>query len=60
MLAVFFEVGLDLAAAGGELPEHVAADAGDIGDAVADRSPLDPEAAGQLPPQLRLVEVPDR
>ena len=59
-LAVLLEVGLDLLAAGRELPQHRLGDAGDIGDAVPDRAPLDAEAAGQLLAQVRLVEVPDR
>ena len=59
-LAVLLEVGLDLLAAGRELPQHRPGDAGDVGDAVADRAPLDAEPAGELPAEVRLVEVPDR
>ncbi len=60
VLAVLVEVRLDLPAAGRELPEHRSGDAGDVGDAVADRPPLDTETAGQLPAQVGFVEVPDR
>lgn len=53
------QVGLDLRPALGEGPQQGAGHGRDVGDAVAHRSPLHPEAAGQLGPQLGLVEVPD-
>ena len=60
VLAVLVEVGFDLPPAGRELPDHRPGDPVDVGDAVPDRSPLDAEPAGELPPQVRLVEVADR
>ena len=60
MLTVLVEVGLDLPTPGRELPEHGPGDARDVGDPVADRAPLHPEALGQLPPEMRFVQVPDR
>ena len=48
----------DLGPPNGEGVEHRLGDPDEIRDAVADRSPLDPEAPGQLDAQLRLVEIP--
>ena len=56
---VLGEVGFDLGAAGGEGVDEWAGDAGDVGEAVLDRVPLDAEAAGELVAQLGVVEVPD-
>ena len=59
VLAVLVQVGLDLPAPGRELPQHRPRNAGDVGDAVAYRPPLDTEALGELPAQVGFVEVPD-
>ena len=49
--------GEDLRAPGREGAEVVGIEALDLGDAVGDLLPADAEPAGQLPPQVRLVDV---
>src|SRR5690606_8266992 len=49
----------DLAAPLGEVVDGPLGDAGEVGDAVARRLPGDAEAAGELGPQVDLVEEPD-
>jgi hypothetical protein len=46
-----------LRAAGGEGPQVLVGEARDLGDALAGRLPLDPEAAGQLMAKVGLVDV---
>ncbi len=53
------ELSLDLGPPLREGADDVAGDCGDVGDAVAHRSPLDAEASGQLRPECRLVEMAD-
>ena len=58
--AAALQLGLDLRAPPAERPQHVRRHAGDVGDAVAHRRPLDAEPLGQLRAQPRLVEVAGR
>lgn len=57
VLAVLIKVCFDLTAAGRELPQHRPVDAIDVGDAVPDSSPLDPQPLGEFPPQVSLIQA---
>src|ERR1700674_4736495 len=53
------EVGLDVLAPLREATQSNVGDAGDVGDAIGDGSPVDAEPAGQFGAELCLVEVAD-
>src|SRR5438552_3714438 len=57
VLAALGRRALDLGAAAAEGAQHGLRDPLDLSGAVVDLSPLDAEAAGELEPQLGLVEV---
>ena len=50
------DAALDVGGAGGELLEHRVGDVGDLGDAVHDRLPRDPEPVGELGAQGGVVD----
>src|SRR6266508_1466695 len=57
-VAPLVELGLDLGAAAREPAQRRRRDAGDLGDALADRAPLDAQPPRQLRQQLGLVQEP--